>query len=521
MNSNISLKKIISYLKSQNIKIDIDEFKYQIETHPEYPSLLSFSDALTFFKVNNMAFKVNPEEIEDLPQDFIAIIKNEGGLQLEHVKNGQELIINKIKISKENFNNQFEKIVLLAEKEVDFDLTSSSKNNIVTYSFLAILFIFFLITFNSIQFSWFNSFLFFSSFIGLLVSVETFKQIIGEKTNIVSKLCNVTEQTSCDSVLTSTKWKIFKYINLSDISILFFINQFTLLFIFGNNQNLNFIYSILFLGIYFSVPIGIISIYYQWKIEKKWCPLCLIIIGVLWLQTYLIYSLFTFTIDFSISNILISLTIIIFLTFAWFMTKNHFLKGKDIQENLKINLRFKRNYNIFKEQILKEEKYCPPINENSILIGNKDAKVLITVFTSPFCGHCKEVHNILHNLIEKYNDRVAVHINFSAVREQYSLKNYLIIKKLQSIFLKEGYNKFHQNIKKIFNKELSKDLFINNFEDTKNEIDLIIKDQNDYFFSNGITFTPLILINGYSLPTIYENKDIEYFFTDLIEDDKW
>ena len=48
---NSELEAVCSYAQSQNIKIDKEEFKFQVETHPNFPSLLAFTDALTFFNI--------------------------------------------------------------------------------------------------------------------------------------------------------------------------------------------------------------------------------------------------------------------------------------------------------------------------------------------------------------------------------------------------------------------------------------------------------------------------------------
>lgn len=50
------IEAVFLYTQSQNISIDKQEFEFQIETHPDYPSLLAFSDTLNFFDIPNIAF---------------------------------------------------------------------------------------------------------------------------------------------------------------------------------------------------------------------------------------------------------------------------------------------------------------------------------------------------------------------------------------------------------------------------------------------------------------------------------
>ena len=40
---------LFQYLEKENITIDKSEFSFQIESQPDYPSLLSITDTLSFF----------------------------------------------------------------------------------------------------------------------------------------------------------------------------------------------------------------------------------------------------------------------------------------------------------------------------------------------------------------------------------------------------------------------------------------------------------------------------------------
>ena len=64
MTKKDNLGAVFQYLKRLTISIDEAEFEYQFSSHPDYPSLLAVSDALRFFKVNNMAFKISNEQIK-------------------------------------------------------------------------------------------------------------------------------------------------------------------------------------------------------------------------------------------------------------------------------------------------------------------------------------------------------------------------------------------------------------------------------------------------------------------------
>jgi len=76
---------IFPYLKSQKIKIDEGEFLFQMQSHPDYPSLLSISDTLHFFNINNGTFRIDSSEIHLLPKRFVVTLK-------EEIQNQEDLI---------------------------------------------------------------------------------------------------------------------------------------------------------------------------------------------------------------------------------------------------------------------------------------------------------------------------------------------------------------------------------------------------------------------------------------------
>ena len=70
--------QIFKYLTKNKISIDQIEFQFQYESHPDYPSLLALSDTLKFFKIDNGAFKISEDDLDQIPENFLAVIQKEG-----------------------------------------------------------------------------------------------------------------------------------------------------------------------------------------------------------------------------------------------------------------------------------------------------------------------------------------------------------------------------------------------------------------------------------------------------------
>ncbi len=68
---------IYNYLKSIDIQIDKQEFEMQVFSHPDFPSILAFSDTLKFFGIENDVFNVSKSQTCELQNNFIAVLNND------------------------------------------------------------------------------------------------------------------------------------------------------------------------------------------------------------------------------------------------------------------------------------------------------------------------------------------------------------------------------------------------------------------------------------------------------------
>jgi len=71
---------LFQYLEKEQITIDKNEFEFQIQSHPDYPTLLAISDTLTFFNTDNCAIRLGSYEIDFLQTRFITFLKEENNL---------------------------------------------------------------------------------------------------------------------------------------------------------------------------------------------------------------------------------------------------------------------------------------------------------------------------------------------------------------------------------------------------------------------------------------------------------
>lgn len=511
-----NLKFLFQYLKKIDITIDQDEFAFQVQSHPDFPSLLSIVDTLSFFNINNVAIHVPISNLDLLPNHFVSLLKEEikeprlyyiekrGTNYYCYNENKMELI------SRFSLESRWNDIVLFVEKS-EIDMVKSKK--IIQYILPLISFILFLIVISRFKI---GLTFFILPTLGLIFSIVALKDLFGVRSEFVNNFCNFAVSTSCSDVVDSDKWKIFKLINFSDLSIFLFTSQFSGLLFFVLSGNAEDFFSIQMIILFFSLPVIFLSLYYQKFVEKKWCPICLVIISIVLFE--LGYLLLTRNLNMDISFYSMILFGLVFssCSLIWFFLKKLLTVQKKLREFQLNAKRFIRNYEIFKNTLLRERKVDFP--EIPITLGNREAKTVITLISSPFCKHCKNTHEILDEILKKYSNSLQVHIILKSDLKHGSNENVKLFRSLYKIYSFGEIKMFAKALKEWYdNTNLKNWLTKYNFDVTDN-FDETMNLHNDWCKKNEISYTPAIFINGYEYPKLYERDNLEYYVAELIED---
>lgn len=218
------------------------------------------------------------------------------------------------------------------------------------------------------------------SLTGVYLFWEIFKGKFGIESPVLQNFCGMgaKQNTSLDSCKTIIQSKDFQFLglSLSDFGFIYFIGLSVLpLFIVKT--------SFLFLIISALAMLSILySVYYQVS-KKSLCKVCCIVIGILMTQFAIAY--FQFKTGFQWNEVMIcSFVFMISFLGVESFSKMNVENEKYRKENIK-NLRFKRNYNVFKEQLLKEDnKIDFEVKEGGFILGNPSASLKISLVSNPF-----------------------------------------------------------------------------------------------------------------------------------------
>ncbi len=520
-NSVINL--VQKLLKKNDISFDSEELNFQIQSHPSYPSLHAIIGVLDHFNIENIAAEVpvDQETLVQLPDCFIAQI-NTGKEQQELVnverKEHEYLVLStgnkEKKYTESEFLSLFTGIIIAVEGSEDEDAVENTRKTFpMVYTALGLLIVSLGFIVYQKEISLYNLLHLVFSLIGGVVSWAIIRQELGLQTVIGNAFCsNVDDTADCDFVLNSKGAQIGKRYKLSDLSLMYF-SVLTLLTLVLTSPKLSYTISL------FALPIALYSIYYQYKVVKKWCALCLSVVAILWTQAGISIFANSFIDEFVINDIIITIVVITSVWLIWNYIKPLVIENKSLRKDKIESNRFKRNFEVFNGLLQKSPELKTYIeNDRGIVFGNPEADIEITLITNPFCGYCKSAHQQIQKILTTYESLVKVNVRFNVSIENKESDIVRIVETLLSNYNAQGEKVCLQAMDEIY-EGMPPEKWLNKWENTADKETYIDELKKQYLWctNNAINFTPEILINGKSYPKEYQKEDLIFFIEDLEE----
>jgi protein-disulfide isomerase len=507
MQQNLS-KTVVSWLRYTGFNLSSAFFSNQLESHPDYPSIASITDTMDALGIPNAALVVDKEKIQELPLPFLA--------HMEHPEGGCVLITDPAKqLTTDNWSG----IVIVAEKPEHWQHKENSealvqeqksKKLLLLMVSAGILFAFLSLINN---FSFISVFLLTFSLAGLFVAVLIVQQEMGINNHLANQLCGV-NKTDCNAVIHSKGSRAGKFLNWADAGIIYFSSYLMLLVTSINNSGSGI--NVLPVLSALVLPFTIFSVYYQWRVIKKWCVFCLLVITVLYVQFFLLLPVMNANIfkNIGFKELVFAAFIFSLFTAIWLLVVKPVLKNS--REIDKVNLalmRFKKRPDVFQSLLQRQKKVDYTPFEDDLQLGNPEAPIQILVACNPYCGPCATAHKILHDLVEK-ND-IGITIRFSLKITNLEDKRTEAISYLLQL-VKDQTTYYKRKALYDWYKYMDLEKFKNIYP-LKTSIDIYkkLKEQQDWSEKTQIKFTPTIFINGFEMPVQYRAKELIYLVSRL------
>lgn len=420
-----------------DVKISGSALNKKLEEHPHYPSLLSVSDVLKGYGIENLGVKVEPDKLIELKTPFITQFKYHNEQLFTVVKEiSQSSVVffdpekHRWKVlSTEDFSKRCSKIALLVEVAEDAGEKDYLKNKqlerqkliaeylkvccipVLAISTGIIAFIQHgmsaLLPFTISMFT----------LIGCLISILLLWYELDQHNPLLMQICNAGKKVNCGAVLQS-KASSIAGISWSTIGFSYFMGSLILLLFSGiTNGTALFIISWL---VILAMPYPLFSIYYQRHIVKQWCVLCLIIQALLILQLIVVIGGGWYTHmpkNLNITQILISFTIPFLTIMVLLPALKKAKQGKLINSKLQ---KLKYNSQVFDALINNQKQLIESPDGLGIILGNPLATYKVIKVCNPYCRPCSAAHQPIEELLHNNTD-VQVQIIFPATNEERDL----------------------------------------------------------------------------------------------------
>ncbi len=420
-NEKNAFEAIWQLVRLTNLKITATSLKNALLQHPNFPTFVAFSDVLHDFNVPNLATRLTPDRLHEIPLPAIAHFEGGGGTFITITKIMDDTIEwthDEIGIKKESitsFLHHWQGTTLLIEPNETSGEVNYKENRkqeiieslripfIITGLLACFSFLFYQVTKQyPITENWQYYALLLTKTLGLVISVMLVWYSIDNNNSFLRSVCQLNNKTNCNNILNSKAAKIFGWLTWSEVGLFYFAGGFlTLLF------TPPLVTSGLLAGLcILALPYTIWSIYYQAFIAKEWCPLCVTIQVLIWVEIFIFLKMGFIQNSFSginwhnISSSFLGIWGI--LPLLWAFVKKPLQKSlytDSIYQEFQ-KLKFDPNYI---QALMSKEVYLPPIFEGmkTIEMGNPEADDKFLLVLSPDCASCRASYYQAKALIEK------------------------------------------------------------------------------------------------------------------------
>ena len=520
---NVNLPEVgARYIKLLGADIHLATFKENLENNPYYPSIFSLGQVYSSYYVDSDVYEMDFANLVQIQSPFIAFTRKPDGERIFMLIDAvSKDVVNYYddngKISQMRageFRVRYRGVVLLAEltdKTAGLNpeeaLQDEKRKAIIKFAkYGSVISLYLLLTTSGLLDNGGNNV---RSYLGLdvvcasglLISLSLYLLKINKNMPWLKSVCGIGKKVSCDAVLQSVSSQIMG-INWSIIGFCYFAGMLLfLLFPFISVNERLATAAIISIGAGAYIPY---SIYYQWRVVKQWCTLCLCILAVL------------------LANATIGLAVILNFSLhinnypAWFLAVaiavltpvlivNSITPLLEAQKSLRVYKsayrRLQYHPEVFTAMLKNQTEIATGYERLGLTMGNPEAKNVIVKVCNPFCGPCAKAHGKIEELLQKKSD-VKLRIVFAPTGGQQSP---LVIRHLLSLARSGRDNVLHEALSAWYNGDKQYASFAKRFPvDLDPETLAEVNDMEQWCKKANITSTPTFFVNGYQLPYDYE-----------------
>jgi len=522
-----------TFLEIIGVSVSDDTLRKSLESHSDFPSLLSLKDVFLSFGINSTAVQTDDYNLSDFQTPFICPIQKNGWdssrfILIKSIDNEIVTFYNTVKSSWEKvalnvFREWHTGVVLLAEKNGSLKVKSQSANESIPKKLVKSPWFLFFVpvlfaliyglersTFTQI---WFGSLSLILNITGLTLSLLLIWHDVDHHNPFLKRICSNGQKTDCGSILQSNGAKAFG-INWSTIGFSYFLTN-SLSHIFFGLSNTDYLVVWVTASITAS-PFIIYSVIYQWRIIKKWCLLCLAVQAIMSTQLMLnicyldkIGSQFKNIIGYPVFVHATLFALIITATVSFLSILKKASKSSEYQLRWQ---RLKSDPEIFRAQLISQQSVSISTDGVGVVLGNLDAKHEIVMVSNPYCAPCSIAHNEINSILN-VSDNVRFRIIFSVSMDESDFRSPPVrhIMAIDILGEKLRKKKAIDDWYSLIYKDFTAFTEAYPVESDPSVLDEKIRKMYNWCHEMGVRHTPTIYFDGFLLPDSYEIGDLINF----------
>ncbi|MCE7063214.1 vitamin K epoxide reductase family protein [Dyadobacter sp. CY343] len=526
-------KDAVEYLLSvNNIKVSSIGLEEELLLHPDFPSVASVSDALNEWKIPNLATRIPIHQLTAIPlpalfyltvrdgilapiktikNDTIEWLDTENGWQketidsFEHKWDGTALLIEPNEFSGElKYKTQVEK-QLLKNARIFF-LAAGSILCLGIFAFLNLNIL--------LGLTPYLGFIIFVKFVGTALCALLLWSSLNSDNPFLHKLCHFSSQSNCSDILQSKAAKITSWLTWADLGFIYFAGGIiTMLFaIINGNQVL-----LTWLGILsvVALPYTFYSIGYQYFVAKRWCPLCLSVQFILWIEFLIfVFQLNIPQIEWDARSLLLLSIAFLIPSLLWTFLKEPLIRSYqwfDLQRQF-----YKVKFNDdFIRATFSQNDDMPPIFDDmhTVKMGRHDSKNLLTIITNPMCSPCSQMHSQINELI---SDGADIQCEFIFIGNRNAWR-------VAEVFLASSESETKHKMSDWFrdiNQDVEKWRDLNYSATQNGEAIHQLRLHGKWSAMAGVTATPTVYFNKAKFPSVFQIKDLKKVVRSISANDR-
>lgn len=521
-----ALLTLLTYIKAMRIRVTRKSVEETLLSHPDYPSMLSLSDALNKWHVENGVVKMSPGDLLKLNAPFITYLRQDGGIfafvkliqgdtvEWMHSQKGWQ------KDTFGDFVTKWNGTALISESSAESGENGYAKKRRLeiwgwvssTGTAIAAAVVFVMLGYmqswkiqGDFQLLGTAGVLAINVF-GLVACIALTLMQLHPENELAKKFCGTDSGTGCSKVLDSDGSKLGGILSWSDVGLFYFTSSVTLTFFSMSDWSL--LYAVAIMN-FLALPFTFFSIYYQAVVLKSWCRLCLLVQGVLWISFVMTALSIGMGTDFSgqilHSLVYVAISLLIGLIAAKLLTRYLHITS-ELKKNIHDNRRLKYNRGVF-DYLLSLEKGMPEIPDDVdlVVMGDRKSDNVLTVVTNPFCEPCSQLHGEIQDLI-RLDPAIRIQFIFTSTNEPDDLRGEFV-RQLLAIPEDERIPYLNQWFE-LKQKSLSK--WKTGMQKSPDKMTYqTVNLYRAWCRAANIVKTPTIYVNGRELPKVYGLHDVK------------